>query len=267
MFAGHPYENRAEGTLETVGAFTRTQVADHLATLRETSRLLVVVVGDVEPRHAIDTVGNALGDLPRGSYAPHAVPDLPIAAAGTVAVTPDKLPTSYIEAAVPGPRWTDPDFAVARVAMAWLAQREFEEVRTKRNLSYAPDAGFSSSTAVPIAYLYVTAVDPRTTMAVMLAEARRLRDVKMAEHDLQSTKAMLLTRTFLNGEAPADQAALLADAQLHGGDWRFVRTLTERVNAVTVDQVQAWAAGHLTHLHTVVIGDGAKLDRAALESF
>ena len=151
--------------------------------------------------------------------------------------------------------------------MEWLHQLEFEEVRTKRNLSYAPSAGFSSNAIAPFAYLYVTAVDPRTTMKVMLDQAKRMRDTKVSDHDLAAAKAMLLTSTFMQAEAPADQASQLAHAQIYGNDWHLVRKLPQLVDAVTAEQVQAWCAQHLTHFETAVIGDGTKLDRAALESF
>ncbi|HEX3854419.1 MAG TPA: hypothetical protein VHW01_25830 [Polyangiaceae bacterium] len=53
----------------------------------------------------------------------------------------------------------------------------------------------------------------------------------------------------------------------HGGDWRLVRTLPERVRAVTPTQVRAWASKNLTHLHTFVLGDDRTLDKDLLESF
>jgi zinc protease len=266
-YKGHPYEVEPIGTTDGVKAFTRDQIVQELAALRQTSRMLLVVVGDVDADHVLGAVQRAFGDLPKGDYQERALPELPANPAGIVELVSDKLPTSYVEAIVPGPRWNDPDFAVARVAMTWLHQAEFEAVRTKRNLSYAPAAGFAWTAMAPVAYLYVTAVDPKTTMAVMLDEAKKLRDAKVADRDLAAAKALLLTATFVNGEAPADQGSLLAEAQIAGGDWHFVRNLPKLVAAVTADQVQAWCSKHLTHFHTFVIGDGTKLDRASLERF
>jgi zinc protease len=265
-YKDHPYAVRPDGTVETVQGFTAAQVAEQLQTLRHTARMLIIVVGDIDANHVIDAVWNAFHELPKGD-APPPVPELSVATTGKVDVVTDKLPTNYIEARVVGPRWNDPDFPVARVAMEWLHQLEFEEVRTKRNLSYAPSAGFSSSAIAPFVYLYVTAVDPRTTMKVMLDQAKRMRDTKVSDHDLAAAKAMLLTSTFMSAEAPADQASQLAHAQVYGNDWHFVRKLPKLVDAVTAEQVQAWCAKHLTHFETMVIGDGTKLDRAALESF
>jgi len=267
MFKDHPYSIRPEGTLDTVASFTADQVAAQLASLRQRSRMLIVVVGDLDASHVLDAVHRWFGELPAGTYAPTPVPEPAAATAGQVEVTPEKLPTNYIESAVLAPRWTDPEFPVARVAMEWLGNREFEEVRTKRDLSYAPGAGMSWSSNVPTAWLYVTPVDPKATMKVMFETAKQMRDAKISDHDLAAAKAMLLTNTFQASEAPADQGALLAHAQIYGGDWHYARTMIHHVDAVTADEVQAWCAKHLTHFKTFVIGDPAKLDRAALEAF
>ena len=53
--------------------------------------------------------------------------------------------------------------------MEILSDRLFEEVRTKRNLTYAVQAGLSQR-AANYGILYVTAVDPANTLPVMLAE-------------------------------------------------------------------------------------------------
>jgi zinc protease len=266
MFKGHPYEHRAVGTLETVAGFTAQQLAAHLARLRETSRLLLVVVGDVDPARVIAAASQALAALPRGSYPARPLPPLP-GRPGSVSIVEQKLPTNYIIALFPGPSWRDPDFIAARVAMSTLGLREFKEVRTKRNLSYAPGAWLDWNRELTTGALYVTAVDPVTTMKVMLDEARRLRDEPIPERELAGTKATLLTGAFLAGEAPADQATELGYAQLLGGDWRLVRSLPDRVRAVTAVQIRTWAARHITRLQTFVIGDPSKIDRKSLEAF
>jgi zinc protease len=266
MFKGHPYEHRPIGTIESVTGLAAPQLAAHLARLRETSRLLLVVVGDVDPRRVLAAATNALGDLPQGSFKTRPAPALPDRPAA-VAITEQKLPTNYILAMFPGPGWRDPDFLAARVAMTALGQREFKEVRTRRNLSYAPGAWLDWSRDVSTGAIYVSAVDPVTTMKVMLDEARRIRDEPIPDKELAAVKATLLTEAFVGGEAPADQASQLARAQLHGGDWRLVRSLPDRVRAVTAAQAQAWAARHITRLQTFVIGDPAKIDRKTLEAF
>lgn len=266
VWHGHPYENRVVGTLESVASIKPDQLEAHLAKLRQTSRLLLVVVGGVDASRVVAAARQGFGDLPRGEYR-----DEPLAAwksgAAAVQIVEQKMPTNYIQAVFPGPAVRDPDYFAALVAMTTLGQREFEEVRTKRNLSYAPGAWLDNSRPQSVGTLYVTAVDPVTTMKVMLDQARRLREEPVGETELDGTKSMLLTRMITALQTPAGQAAGMARFQLMAGDWRLLRAMPDRVRAVTADQVKTWAAANMTKLRTFVIGDKSKIDRATLESF
>jgi predicted Zn-dependent peptidase len=266
MFKGSPYANRAIGTKESVTSLTAAQLRTHLAQLRDPSRLLVVVVGDVDPAHVIAATKEAFGTLPLGTYHEDKLP--PIAERpGLVTTFEQKLPTNYIEAMAPGPAWGSPDFFPAWVAMSGLWTRLFAEVRTKRNLSYAPGSSMRAYSQLPRVSLYVTAVDPVTTMAVMLGEAKKLRDEPYPADELEAAKSTFVTGTLMHAEDAAGQADALGEAQILGGDWRLLQDLPAKIHAVTAAQIQAWAKAHLTHFQTVVIGDPTKLDRKALESF
>ena len=266
VFKGSPYANRAVGTKESLSSLTADQLRAHLAKLRDPSRLLVVVVGNVDPAHVIAATTAAFGALPAGSYREDKLPaiaDRP----GQVTTFEQKLPTNYIMATAVGPSWGTPDFFPAWVAMSGLWTRLFAEVRTKRNLSYAPSSRMTAFSQLPRVSLYVTAVDPIMTMGVMLAEAKKLRDEPFPADELERAKSKFVTGTVMAAEDAAGQAAALGNAQLLGGDWRLLQDLPTKIHAVTAAQIQSWAKAHLTHFQTVVIGDPTKLDRKALESF
>ncbi len=265
FFKGHPFANRSIGTVESVEKIDLDAVKAHLARLREASRLLFVTAGDVDPAHVVEKVRAAFGALPRGGYTETPFPavsfDKP-----ALTLTEKKLATNYIEGTFPAPRVNDPELPAALVTMSLLRFRLFEEVRTKRNLSYAPGAGLGTSTSVPMGYLYVTAVDPNTTLKVMLDEARRLQNEPISAKDLAGTKATFLTSYLMGNESCDGQAAMLAEAELLGGSFQLARTLPERIRAVTPAAVQAYAKKYLGRLQTVVIGDPSKIDRGLFES-
>ena len=66
-----------------------------------------------------------------------------------------------------------------------LRDRVFQEVRAKRNLSYAPDA-FLRNQGANIGGIYVTAVDANQSVNVMLDEIARLQRVPIDDQDIQS---------------------------------------------------------------------------------
>jgi zinc protease len=258
-FKGHPYANRPSGSIETVGALKADDLAPYLANLRDTTRLVLIVVGDVDPSHVIDQAKAAFAPVPRGTYVDSPVPPLHFTAAH-MAGDAFKLPTNYILSAFAGPTWSDPDFVPTVVGMNLLQQRVFDEVRTKRNLSYAPEAFFHEGLAAPYGGLYVTAVDPNTTMKVMFDEAHRLQNELIPAKELDGSKAVFVSGYLQGHESVDGQASDLGESLLLGGDWHLANTLIDRVHAATPEAVRDAAKKWIVNLQTEIVGDPSKLD-------
>jgi zinc protease len=265
VWAGHPYHARAIGTVESVGKLTTAALRDHLAALRETSRLELVVVGDVPAEHVIARVRAAFGALPRGSFVPKPLPVPKFDKPALLAQQAD-LPTTYVIGSFVGPSWSSPDLAAAFVTTRILRDRVWEEVRTKRNLSYAPSAGFSYGAEVTRGQLYVTAVDPNTTWRVMLEEVQKLAESPLPAADLEGAKAQFLTSHLAANEATGGQASWLGTCDVVGGDYKLARALPERIAKLKAEEVQAFVKTHVVHMQTTVLGAADQLDRALFES-
>jgi len=265
LFAGHPYANRSIGSLESVTSIAAGDLGPYLAKLRETSRLVFVAAGDLDAAHVLDQVRQLFGALPRGSYVETPLPPL-VFGASHLSTFERKLPTNYCESAFPAPRWSDPDWVTGLVAMSGYSWRLWQEVRTKRNLTYAVSAYINQNFATPFGAIEVTAVDPSAAMRVMLDQARRLQNEPMPEQELAGFKAVFLTGYLEGHETPDGKAASLADALLYTGDWHLARTLPERVRGVTAADVQAYAKKYLGHLQAAVVGDPGKVDASVFTS-
>src|SRR5947209_17467594 len=100
-----------------------------------------------------------------------------------------------------------------RVAASLLRDRLFEEVRVKRNLSYAPDA-FLRSQAANIGGIYVTAVDANQAVRVMLNEITRLQREPINQDDINAVVAQFLTTYYMGQETNAAQSIELAQYEL-----------------------------------------------------
>ncbi|MEM6789759.1 MAG: pitrilysin family protein [Myxococcota bacterium] len=256
FYAGHPYENAASGTEETVSRFSRDDLVAHLAARRSQSRLAVVVVGPVAYATVAGWVRRHFSSLPRGAYAPPALPPVGHEAAA-LAFTKADLPTHYLEASFVTPGWDEPDFPASIVALRVLGQRLFDEVRTKRSLSYAPTVRHVWSAAVTRGALYVTAVDVNTTVRVMLDEVAKLKRELVTESELRGVQATFATSQLMANEATDGQADWIALVTLVGGDPRIRHQLLDRVAGVTPEQVRTFAREHLVNLQTAVVGPTA----------
>ena len=129
-YAGHPYLNDPRGTAASVRGLTLEDVKRYHAQMMQTSRLLLVVVGDVDPAQIRRKVEASFGKLPRGDYRAEAVPQLTFRTP-TVAVTERQLPTNYVQGVFAAPPPNSPDFYAMRVASSVLQGRVFSVVRVR----------------------------------------------------------------------------------------------------------------------------------------
>ena len=146
-----------------------------------------------------------------------------------------------------------------------LSKRLFEEVRTKRNLSYAPFAAVNNE-RLNTGFLYVTAVQPDTTLKVMRHEVERLQREPISPQRVAESVNGFLTGYFLRQEANMDQAAALGNYEVLGGGWRRADTFIARVRAVGPVDVQRVARKYLHDLRFAVVGDSTKIDRSLFTS-
>jgi len=257
-YAGHPYLNNTSGTPETVARLTPEDLSKYHAKLMETSRLLLVIVGDLNPAEVKTLVTESFGKLPRGNYKPETIPQLAFDKS-SVDVTPRELPTNYVQGLFTAPSLTSPDIYPMRIASSLLRDRVFEEVRAKRNLSYAPDA-FLRTQAANVGGLYVTAVDANQSIRLMLNEIARLQNEPVSSEDIHAVVAQYLTTYYLGQETNAAQAGELAQYELIGGGWRNSVDFLERLSAVTPADIQRVSQKYMKNIRFVVLGNPRSID-------
>jgi zinc protease len=259
-YAGHPYLNGPQGTPQTVAKLTPDDLRRYHTKVMETSRLLLVIVGDLDANQVKSLVTASLGKLPRGNYKPEVVAPLNFDKS-TVEVTKRELPTNYVQGLFTAPSLTSPDIYAMRIASSMLRDRVFEEVRVRRNLSYAPDA-FLRTQAANVGGLYVTAVDANQSIHIMLNEIARLQQQSVSAEDIQAVVAQYLTSYYLGQETNAAQAGELAQYELIGGGWRNSVDFLEKLNSVTPAEVQKVAQKYMRNIRFVVLGNPQSVDTA-----
>jgi zinc protease len=258
-YAGHPYLNDPRGTVASVTSLTLEQVRAYHQRMMQSSRLLLVVVGDVDPQQIRQKVEASFGRLPKGDYKAEPLPQLSFSAP-TVAVTARQLPTNYVQGVFAAPPLTSNDIYPMRVASSILQSRVYTEVRVRRNLSYAPDA-FLSSQGANTGGIYVTAVDANQAVSVMLREIARLQTQEISPDEIKATAQQFLTRYYMGQETNAAQAGELAQYELIGGGWRNSAVFIDRLRAVTPADVKRAANTYMRNLQFVVIGDPRQIDK------
>ncbi|NUP71280.1 MAG: insulinase family protein [Gemmatimonadaceae bacterium] len=265
LFGQHPYAIPTTGTETSLSALTVAQLRQYHAQQFVTSRMLLVVVGNVDRPQVERLVRATIGTLPRGSYRwtpPPALPD----GARAVAFDNRMLPTNYLLGYVPGPPATSPDYTALRVATAVLSGRLFTEVRSRRNLSYAVESPFLERSHA-VGGLYVTTVDPNAVLRIMRTELTALQSDEVEAAGLKRLEQQFITEYYLKNETNADQANVLARAELYQGDYRAADRFMSELRRVTPADVERVAKTYLTNFRFAFVGDTTKVDRALLSRF
>lgn len=258
FYAGHPYAVDPLGTVEAVEGMTAEDLRARHAERMAKENLLLVVVGNV-PREDLERkIEAAFGALPATGGSANPVPGMS-PSPPEVEVTERDLPTNYIRGQFLAPDPGHPDFPAMQVATDILSDRLFEEVRTKRNLSYAVFSGLSQRRA-NYGLLYVTAVQPDTTLAVMLHEVERLKTEPISEERLAENVNVFLTQYWLAQETNMGQAGTLGVFELVGGGWENAAAFVEGVRRVTPADIQRVAETYMKDFQFVVIGNPATID-------
>jgi zinc protease len=258
-YAGHPYMNDPDGTEQTLGRLTVADLRRHHAQMMQTSRLLLVLVGDLDAAKVRESIAASFGKLPRGDYRQTPLPQFAFKSP-TVEVTQRAIPTNYIQGVFAAPPLSSEDYYAMRVASSLLQDRVMVEVRYKRNLSYAPEA-FLRTQGANLGGISVSAVDANQAVSVMLYEISKMQREAAPAAEIAGVISGFLTRHYMGQETNAAQAGDLATYELIGGGWRNSLTFLERLRAVNPKDVQRVAQKYMHNLRFVVLGDPARIDK------
>lgn len=265
LYAGHPNAISTSGTPESIPTLTAAKLKQYHASQFVTSRMMLVVVGNVDRAQVERLVRSTLATLPRGTYRWSSPPPIP-PGGQAVALDNRPLPTNYLLGYALGPAATDPDYVALRVATAVLSGRLFTEVRSRRNLSYAVEAPFLER-AYAVGGLYVTTVDPNRVLALMRQELNTLQTESVDPAGLRRLEQQFITEYYLKNETNADQANVLARAELYQGDYRNADRFMDALRRVTADDVRRVARRYLKDFRFAYVGDVSRLDRGLLQQF
>lgn len=264
-YAGHPYARAIGGSERSIASITRKALVQFQATQMVRSRMLIVVVGDVERGRIEKLIARTLANLPLGTYKWTLPAPPPPHPAELITVGRD-LPTNYILGYYEGPPATSPDYQALRVATAVLSGRLFSEVRDQRNLSYAVNAPFVER-ALAGGGLYVTTGSPDTVLAIMRTEVSHLGHALVDPDALQRLVQQFITEYFLDNETNADQANFLARAELYRGDYRAGDRFMAELRKVTPQDVRRVTQKYMHDIAFAYVGDTTRLSRTAVTGF
>jgi zinc protease len=257
MFPDHPYSLDPEGTETSLNGITPQQVRAYARDQLVTSRLLLVLVGNVERAHAESLISATLGKLPRGTYQwtlPAAPPQTP----SRWLVEHREIPTNYILCYFVGPPPTDHAYWPFRVATDFLSSDIEYRVRTQRSLSYAANAEFIDR-AIPMGGAYASTPRPDEVVPIIQEAVRDIQVVTIDYFTLHKILDTYVTSYLEENATAAGEADFLARAELYLGDYRRGAEFTKRLAWVTSREIADAARHYMAKLQYAYLGDTTRM--------
>jgi len=264
-FSGHPYAVPVTGTETSIASLDAAKLRAYHGSQTVKSRMLLVVVGNVDRAHVERLVRGSLATLPAGTYKWTSPPRLPEGRAAVV-IEQRSLPTNYILGYYSGPLANSEDYQALRIATSVLTGRMFAEIRTRQNLTYDVHAPFLDR-AASAGGLYVTTASPDTTLKLMYAAVQELQEGLLDRDGLARLEQQFLTEYFLDNETNGEQADFLARAELYRGDYRNAEKFVEELKSVTPEAVRRVARKYMKGIRFAYVGDPGKLRRELITRF
>ena len=242
VFGDHPYATSRNGTVESVSALTRDDmITAHAATMAR-DRLYVGAVGDITEAELATLLDSLLGDLPATGSALPGRADVTLT--GGTHVVPFATPQSVALFAQPGIDRDDPDFFAAYLLNHILGGGGFEsrlmhEVREKRGLTYGVYSYLSNKDGADLWVGSVASANNRVAEAieVIRAEWDRIRTTGVTEAELQDAKTYLTGAFPLRFDGNGPIANIAVGMQREGLPINYIATRNDRVEAVTIEDV------------------------------
>ncbi len=264
FYKGFSYEAPPSGTEAALSGITPEDLRKihHDTFIR--SRMKLFIVGNINKETATRLVTEGFKDLPQGAYERKVLlrkEDLP----SSLLVEKRELPTNYIFGAYNAPNLSAPDFYAAQVALSILDDRLFEEIRTKRNLTYAVSASISSRLS-NYGALYVTAVAPEKTLPIMFDEIDRIGREPVTEKELKDKIEEMITSNLMKKQTNASQAASLILYDAVGPGWQAEAQSIEKIRSVTAEQIQEFAKKYLKNISFAILGNPEQVDEKLFTS-
>ncbi|NEN24081.1 insulinase family protein [Cryomorpha ignava] len=235
-WSGTNYANIPDGTPGSLEALTIEDLKKHYNKVVVKDNVFLVVVGDISVEDLKKKITESLANLPKGKPAAVAQNDSQVKEG--LSVENRELETNYILGIFDAPKRGTEEAVENDLAMSILGDRFFEELRTKRSLSYAPAASRTGNMAHPMNIVYISTTDPEQSLQVMVDEINKVKKDGFTEKELAGKKQSYLTRYYMGQETNSSIAMGLGVNEMNGG-WEKMDTYTKEILETDVSDLNA----------------------------
>jgi zinc protease len=261
-FTTHPYRRPGIGNLDELSAATPADARAFYQMYYRPDNAVLIVVGDFDQTQLDSWTDKYFGRINANKSAiPRVTTTEPERTEEKRHVmTAPNVPFPAIAITYLAPNSKDPDVAALEIAETILANGEssrlYQELVYKQQI--AQEAGFNADIRADrgLLYFYAIASEGKTPDALeksVLAELAKIQNQPVSAQELAKAKNQLITRTLQEREQNDGKAIAIERAITYQGDPNAVNTDIQKLQAVTVADVQRVMKKYFTDKNRVVI--------------
>ncbi|MCX8952294.1 pitrilysin family protein [Ruegeria sp. NA] len=266
-YGDHPYGSVGKGTIESVSALTRDDVVAAYESVFAKDRLYVGAVGDITAEELGALLDTLLADLPETGKPIPGKANVTIS--GGISVVEFDTPQSVALFGHAGIDRDDPDFFAAYILNHILGGGGFEsrlmqEVREKRGLTYGVGTYLVPKDLASVYLGSVSSANDRIAEAIEVIrnEWAHAATEGVTQKELDDAKTYLTGAYPLRFDGNGQIAGIMVGMQMEGLPIDYIATRNDKVNAVTLEDVNRVASELLDPdgLHFTVVGKPVGLE-------
>jgi zinc protease len=263
VYGFHPYGRPDAGTPQSIASITRQDLVAFHKTWFGPNNAILAIVGDVSSEEAFSGAERAFGKWPKLEAVPIRSAELPPATRRLVVIDrPGAVQTEIRVGHIGVPR-KHPDYLALDLAIKILGgeggNRLHRVLRSERGLTYGASADINpfKDGGDIVAETDTRSESTAEALRLMVDELWRLQRQRVSERELADAQAYLTGSFPLTIETPSAIALQVLNAVFYGLNMEELQTFRERVNAITVDDIQRVARTYLhpDRLSIVLVGD------------
>jgi zinc protease len=265
VYGFHPYGLPDIGTAETLGSITRNDIVAFHQRYFTPNNAILAVVGDVGSEEAFSMAKKIFGDWERRDVPSQKYTDPPDPTRRVVIVNkPDAVQTELRVGHIGIPR-NHPDYMAVNLAVRILggegSNRLHQVLRTERGLTYGAQANMDALKETGDFQAETNTRSDATgeVLRLIVDEFWRMQRDRVGTIELDNAKAYLTGSFPLTIETPDSIAMQVVTVLFYGLPLQELQTFRERVNAVTVDDIQRVSQKYLRpdRLSVVLVGNAS----------
>ncbi len=265
VYGFHPYGKPDSGTPASLAALTRADLLAFHKRWFGANNAILAIVGDVTPEEAFAGAERAFGSWPRIDL-PQTKPDEPPPPTRRVVIIdrPGAVQTEIRVGNISLPR-RHRDYLALDIAMKILGgeggNRLHRVLRSEKGLTYGASADLNAlkDTGDLVAETDTRSETTAEALRIVVDEIVRLQRQRVQQRELTDAQEYLTGSFPLTIETPSAIALQVLNAVFYGLDLNDLQTYRERVNMITVDDIQRVAQEYLhpDRLTIVLVGDAS----------